>query len=271
MPDDVQPEPGQGTEATGGLYDSYLQTVPDEARPAAEQWFRDTSKGLDAKLQEAAELKKTWEPYQDVRDSLAAYDPQDLQQLIAWHQQVTSSDEAYRTWLQESAKEAGLTVAEEETLAAAEEAGELSRDEVQRLIQEATAERLAPVEQQLSVQESERLTTIEESAINTEFGRISQEIGHELSKDEKAAIVALGMDLAVDAKGEALPMGDASWVQKGFDRYKQITDAGNRTFVEQKMQQPGQSLSAGGTPALKPITSFQDANAAMRERLRQAT
>ena len=65
MPDDVQPQEGQGSEA-GSPFDSYLQSVPAEAKEQAEAWFKDTSKSLNEKLEAAAELKKHWEPYSNI-------------------------------------------------------------------------------------------------------------------------------------------------------------------------------------------------------------
>jgi hypothetical protein len=268
MPDPVQGQEPQGGEDTGGLFDSYLQAVPEDARETVASYLKDAEKNVNSRLSEAAELQKSFGAYKDV--DLSGYDPEDLSQLIAWHQQVTSSDEAYRTWLTEQAQEAGLTPAQEQELAQAEEQGELTREEVQDLIQKTAEERLSPVQEQLSNLEAEKAIDFEAQAIDQAFGAIQSEFKLELSKDQKAVILDLGMPLAVDAKGNELPMGDSSWVRKGFDRWKEITDTGNRTFVEQKAQMPSGSLTAGGTAALKPITSYEDANAAMRERLRQA-
>jgi hypothetical protein len=272
MPEDVQPGTGQGTEDTGSPYDSYLQTVPDEARGAAEQWFRDTSKGLDAKLQEAAELRQTWEPFQQVQDTLTQYDPEQLSQLLAWHQQVTADDGAFKAWITQAAQEAGLTLAEAEAQVEQQvQDGEITPERIQELAQAAAQERIGPIEQQLTQLQSERAVDFEAQAIDQAFAAIQTDTKLELSKEQKAVILDLGMPLAVDAKGQELPMGDASWVKAGFDRWKEITAAGQRAFVEEKAQQPAQALTSGGTPALKPITGWGEANSALRERLRQQT
>jgi hypothetical protein len=269
MPDDVQPDEGQGTEATESPYDSYLQSVPTEARPAAEQWFRDTSKGLDAKLQEAAELRSTLGPYKEV--DLAGYDPETLSQLIAWHQQTTADPDAYRQFIESEATELGITPKEAEEVVAAEESGEITREQIEQQIQQIAEERLNPVQEQLTALQEEKAVDAETQSIDQAFAQIASEFKLELNKDLRAQILDLGMPLAYDAKGNELPMGDASWVRKGFDRLKEITDAGNRTFVEEKVAMPGGALTAGGTAQQKPITSYEDANDALRERLRQAT
>ena len=267
MPDDVQPQEGQGTEGTESPYDSYLQSVPPEAKEAAEQWFRDTSKGLDAKLQEAAQLRNTLGPYKDV--DLSGYDPEDLSQLLAWHQQVTANPDTFKEWLTREAQEAGITPAEEEQLEQAEESGELTREQIQQLIQQTAEERLGPVQAQVTALEEREAVNEESQAIDKAFGEIQNENKLELTKDQRAVILDLGMPLALDEKGNELPMGDSSWVKAGFDRWREIQSAGQRLFVEEKAAQPSGSLTAGGTPQFKPATTFEEANAQMRERLRQ--
>jgi DNA-binding transcriptional MerR regulator len=266
MAEDAQPTEGQGPEVTGSPYDSYLQAVPEEAKEAAEQWFRDTSKGLDAKLQEAAELRNTLGPYKDV--DLSSYDPESLSQLIAWHQQVTGDQDAYKAFIEQEAREMGLTEKEAEEIIAAEQDG-ATPEAVQQLVQQIAEERLAPIEEQFTQLQQEKAVDHEVQAIDQAFAELQTEHKLELSKDQKAMILDLGMPLAYDEKGNELPMGDASWVKAGFDRWEEITTAGARTFVETKAQTPGSALTTGATPALKPITDWKDANDALRERLRQ--
>ncbi len=267
MDDPVQDQESQGGEATGGLFDSYLNAVPDDARETVASYLKDAEKNVNSRLEQAAQLEKSLGPYKDV--DLSGYDPEDLSQLIAWHQQVTASDEAFQAWLREQAEEAGLTPAQEQALETAEQDGELTREEIQQLIQQTAEERLSPVQEQLSALQAEKAVDLEAQAIDQAFAGIQQEFKLELSKDQKAVILDLGMPLAFDKKGEELPMGDSSWVRSGFDRWKEITTAGQKAFVEQKVAQPAGSLTAGGTPAFKPATTFEEANAQLRERMRQ--
>jgi hypothetical protein len=258
MADDAQPVEGQGSEAAGGSpYDSYLQTVPEQAKEAAEQWFRDTSKGLDAKLAEAAELQKTLGPFKEVQ-SLSAYQPQDLQELLAWHQQVTSSPEAYQEWLAVQAQEAGFTKAEAEQLEEAEESGEFSREQIQKLIDERAEQQLSPLQQQVSELAEARLVDSIEQDIKSEWSRLEAESKTTLTESQKAMILDLGLNYE----------GDESWVQYGFDRFKEITAEGAKAFVEDKAAAPRPAMTAGGQEAFKPTTEWSEANQQMRERLR---
>jgi hypothetical protein len=268
MPDDVQPEEGQGGEATGGLFDSYLQTVPEDARDTVASYLKDASKGVEGRLQEAAAFRKTWEPFSQI-EALKDYQPEDLSQLVAWHQSVVSNPDAYKEWLAQAAKEAGLTPAEEKELSTLEEDGELTREEVQKLIQEQAEQRVAPLQERLEQFESQQVHDLEENAIRQVFADIESAEKIKLTEDQKQAICELGMAHVADAKGTELPMGDASWVKAGFDRYRQIVSEGQRAFVDEKVRQPNPPLTPGGAPAAQAPKTFDEASKMALGRLRQ--
>lgn len=259
MPDD--PQPGEGREDAGGEspFDSYLQSVPEQAKDAAEAWFRDTNKGIGSKLQEAAEIKKTWEPYQNALDP-QAYPPEQLSELLAWHKQVTSSDEAFKEWLSGAAKEAGLTQAQEDALEDAEESGELSKEAIQKLVQEKAAEEVGPLRQELTELQNERQINSLEQDIRGRMAELEKEHDQKFSEDQKAVIFDLGKDAPEDA----------DWVKVGYDRYMAIVAAGQKDFVDKKARMPGSPMKGGGgEERLKSPLDFKEAEAQARERMRQ--
>lgn len=258
MPDDAQPAEGQGAEATESPYDSYLQTVPEGAREAAETWFRDTSKGLDAKLQEAAQFRQQWEPYQNV-ELLRSYEPEPLNELLAWHQQVTASPEAFKEWLQNAAREEGLTPAEEQQIA--EEAmldTEITPERIEQLIAEKAAERIAPLEERLQNWEIEKAVDAEDQSIRSEFDRLQSENDVQLTNEQKADIIDLGINHE----------GQGSWIEHGFNRYRSMTSEAQKAFVEEKSNQPAAALTGGGTARLEPTRDWKQAEERTRERFR---
>jgi DNA-binding transcriptional MerR regulator len=268
MPDDLQPDEGQGDAGTPGIFDPYLSAVPEDARESVASYLKDAEKNVNGRLAEAAELQKSLGAYKDV--DLTGYDPETLQQLIAWHQQTTADPEAYKQFIEAEATELGITPKEAEEIVDAEQSGEITREQIQELIQQTAEERLSPVQEQLTAIQEEKAVDVETQSIDQAFSEIARETKLDLTKELRAQILDLGMPLAYDDKGNELPMGDASWVRLGFERLKEITDQGNRTFVEEKVAMPGGALTAGGTAAQKPITSYEDANAALRERLAQS-
>jgi hypothetical protein len=268
MADDVQPQEGQGDETTG-IFDPYIQAVPEEHREAVAGYLKDAEKNVNGRLQEAADLEKRFGSFKDI--DLTAYDPEGLSQLIAWHQQISQDENTFKEWVAATAQEMGLTPKEEDELAEQVEDGELTREQIQQMIQDAASERMNPVQEQLTNIEQEKAIDLEEHAIGKAFEELQKEHSLDLSKEQRETILRLGADYAYNEKGEDLPMGDASWVKQGFEDLQKLLAGAQRDFINEKSGAPQGALSAGGVPQSKPITSFEDANAAMRERLRQQT
>lgn len=258
MPDE-QPVEGQDATASTGLFDSYLQAVPEDARETVASYLKDAEKNVNSRLEKAAELEKTWGPYQNV-DALSQYPPEQLSELLAWHQQVTSSDEAFQQWLSQAAGEAGFTKAETEDLATAEETGELSQAKIEQLIQDRASQQLQPLEQKLSQWEEKQVLNETANEFSSEIARLEKEHG-DFNEEVVKAIIDLGKDYE----------GEGSWVQAGYDRLEKISGDAQRAFVTAKSGQPAGALSAGGLEAFKATTSFKEAEEQLRERLRQTS
>lgn len=267
MADDVQAPEAQGDAGTTGIFDPYLQAVPEDAREYVAGYLKDAEKNVNERISQASELEKKFGAYKDV--DLSPYDPETLNQLVTWHQQVSSDEDAYRQFIEAEAREMGITPQEAEEIEEAVEDGELTREQAQQVAQQVAEERLAPIREELTALQAEKATETEYQAIESAFSQIQVKLGRELSNEEKADILDLGMPLATNDKGEELPMGDASWVIGGFERLEGLHATGSRLFLEQTQKAPAGTLTAGGVPQLKPITDFKDANEALRERLRQ--
>lgn len=262
-----QPQGGEPT-GTPTPLESYLQSVPEDQRAIVEPHLRAHEKNVNGRLQEAAEFRKTWEPFSQI-EALSSYNPEQLSELLAWHQQVSSTPDAFQEWLAQAAKEAGLTPAEKQELTDLEEAGELSREQIEQLIQQQADQRLAPLQQRLEQFEAEQATSQEETAIRQVFGELEAEHKVNLTEEQKEIICDLGMASAVDAQGRELPMGDASWVKKGFERFQAVASEAQRSFVDGKTQQPTAPLTPGGVPATPGPKTFDEARQQAMGRLRQ--
>ena len=56
---------GQGDSgSTPGVFDSYLQTVPEDGRETVANYLKDAERTVNGRLSEAAQLKETWGPYE---------------------------------------------------------------------------------------------------------------------------------------------------------------------------------------------------------------
>ncbi len=255
MADDVQPPEGQGAEPEGGIFAPYLEAVPEEHRATVAGYLKDAEKNVNERISKASEIEKTLGPYKDL--DLSNYPPDQLQELLAWHQQVTATPEAFQTWLSDTAKEAGLTLAEKEEVEDDAIEGDLTRDEVQKLVEERAQERLGPLEQRLDAWEQQQAVDRTEAEIRDNLTGLETEHKLKLSDEQKAMVLDLGMNHEGD-----------DWVKQGFERFREITTQGQRDFVSDKTATPGVPMSAGGVPAASPITDFKAASDMLRERLR---
>lgn len=261
MADDVQVQETQGGEAQeGGLFDTYLQAVPEEARETVTSYLKDAEKNVNSRLQESAEIKKTWEPFQSVQEALSPYaqNPEVLAERLAWLDQVTADESALDNWVREYAKERGLTLGEAEEAIAEEEAqGELSREQVQKLVEEQAQQLIAPLQEQQQELVTLRMTDVEETNINSWFTQLEAKEKKHFDEDEKMAI----MDLGIQEERE-------DWLDYAYDRWQKLGATWQKNFVEDKAGQPQTPISAGGQEAFKATTDWGEANKQMRERFR---
>lgn len=252
MPDDTQV-----VEEPGGLFDSYLEGVPEEHREVVTGFLQDADKNLKGRLEQAAQTEKQWGPYKDV--DLAQYEPEKLNELLAWHRQVTQDEDAYGQWLDEAARQAGYTKEEAENLQEAEAEGELTREQVDKLVAERAAEQVAPIEQRLEAIESEKAIGGIEKEITSTFEAIETQDKVKFDAEQRKIITDLG-------NSDEGP----NWLITGYERYKEIAAAAQRDFVKDKTKQPEPAITTGGAAAFKPTNSWEEAQKAALEMVRNA-
>jgi len=258
MPDDVQPEEGQGDDGAGGLFDSYLSTVPEDGRETVESYLKDASKQVEKVQEEAAGIKKNWEQYEPVKDDLSAYTPEQLSELLAWHREVTSDDEAFKNWVSKTSDELGLSPKEEKQLEDEAEQQDLTPKQVQDLAAQIAEERLGPINERFDNFEKQQAITAEEAKVRDRIQELEAEQKTTYSEQQKAIIFDLGKDSPED-----------DWVGVGHGRYLEIVGASQKDFVDEKSKAPAANLNGGGREQFKPSTDFKVVEAQAKERLRQ--
>lgn len=256
MADDAQPEEGQG-EGGAGLYDSYLQFVPEDRREDALAALKESSSTVDARLREAADIRKTYEPY-----AQAGYGPEEISQLVGWHQEVTSDPEKYREFLKAESEAAGVIPAAERT-PEQDVLAELSPAQITELVQQ----QLAPIEERINSDQEQRLVQEEVRLITGTLETLAAQHGVELDEEDREDILGMGERLQPDA-GRMLVHGE-DWVTPGFDRWLKGRSKAQKVFVDGKAKQPAPAVSAGGVAATQASTSWADVREQARERMRQ--
>lgn len=238
--DAVQPE-GQGG---GGLYDQVLSTVPENVRETVEPILKQWDQQVNPKLQEAAEYRKQWEPYETL--NLNNVPVEELQELLAFRE-IAQNPDQFRDWYQQIGKQFDL-LGEQEAVAEADDpklsALEAQFQELAQWKQEQEMER--------AVQEAERFVQSEIESIRKEH--------KQLTDDDEKLICQLA--LAYDGQ-------DA--IKQGFKDFQALLSRAEKGLFEKKEQDPAAAVSGGlADTAPSPITGFGDARKAAMERLSQS-
>ena len=253
MTDEIQP-----AEQEPGFFDTYLESVPEDwttvpqegsPREIAQSYLKDAEKGVNSKLQEAADLQKRFGDYKDI--DLSVVPPDQLSQVLEFVQQVGSSPEAYQEWLKSEAEAAGLLQQQQQ---AEQEPG--ADPDFEAYLQQRIEQALSPVQQQLGQYGEQQQQQAQaqaqqqmETHIESTLSSLEAENKLQLTDEQQEAVLALG---------EQVESND--WVEQGFQKYQALTGAAQANFVNGKANQPTPALRAGGQAAPAKPKAFGDAS-----------
>lgn len=250
---EVQPE-GQGQQdAHDGLYD--LSSIEDPAiRSEVERIAKDIDRNVNGKLQEAAEYRKGWEPYEQL--GVNELDPDGLGALLQFAEAL--SDE-------ETAREALLQIAETVgvDLAGVDPVGEATEDDpiasVQQELEELRQWRQAQEERELyATVEAEEAQRLE-----AEWAEVEEAHGRPFTDDEKVRLRDLAIRFVADSEQ---PIKDA------YEFITSVAGQAQSDLVDQAPDQPSPAEPGGqASTAVEPVETFEEAERLMRERRQMAS
>lgn len=257
---DVQPtgeNPGasQGGASQNGLYD--LTAVPEHLREAVSPILKDIEGNVTKKLMEAADFRKTWEPYGEL--GITDIDPQELQELLAFRELAQDPDQ-FREWYDQVGSELGYANQDEgqdDLGLGDDDFGMVSKTDVEQMVQERLQEALAPFQQQIQEQQFEQAVQSELETIEKELDALQEEHGD--FDREKVLRLASAYGDEQDA------------IQRGYQDYMDIVSGAQKNLVSDKLAQPSVP-EPGGAPATgsQPVTDFNKARQMAKERIRAA-
>ena len=234
-----------------GLYD--LDSVDPEIREQLTPHLKAIEGNVTKKLQEAAEFRKCWEPYAEL--GLQDVDPAHLQQLLEFAQ-MAQDPEQFGSWWKTG--DLGL---EDLGLEGLEEAGGLTKDEVQELVSKAVQERLNPIESVLQEQQQAQAVEAVNQEISDALAKVEADNAalFEGDAEEKEQVQEAIIRLAYPYSEGDDGMSVEDMIAKGFEDYKSFIAKGEKGLFEQKDGQPAPPEGPGSAVATadKP-TSFDD-------------
>lgn len=254
QPPTVQPE-GQGQPGgSTGLYD--LSTVPEEYRSHVEQVAKEIDRNVNGKLQEYADHRKRWEPFQELglddvgADGIAA--------LLDFAEALSDPD---------NAQQAILTLAENVGVdlgvtPAGGEGGEPGADspEVAALKEQVTA-----LTARLDGRDEAEVASQEKQKLNAEWNSVKEAHKASTGKDITPAEQERLRTLAIRMVDEDEP------IKAAYEFITEVAGAGASQLVEAAPKAPA-AAARPGQPAttVEPPDSFDEAERLMTERRRLA-
>ena len=250
---EVQPGEGQGHEdGYEGLYD--LNAIDDPAvRSEVERIAKDIDRNVNSKLQDAAEYRKGWEPYEHL--GLNQLDPEGLGALLSFADALSDESTAQGA-LMDLAQQVGVDISAQNAEGFDPEASPLSglESEVADLREWKNSQEERELFATVEAEETKRL--------QAEWSEVEERHGKPFSEDEQGRLRDLALKFVADSD---TPISDA------YDFIEGIAGRAQSALVDGAPDQPSPAEPAGqASTSAAPVESFEEAERLYRER-RMAT
>jgi hypothetical protein len=246
-PSAVQPEEGQG-QPTTSLYDEALSSVPEEYREYVEPHFKKWDSTVNPKLQEFAEFRKRYEPYED----LTEYDPDSLRAMIEWSNGLDPEDpDTFREALLSLAASNGID------LLTTEDPDAEPADPVLSKLEELDQWR----QQQEEERERQQFEQEEGTRLLNEWNEVQATHGKDFTEQEAETLRALATKFAAT---EDEP------IKAAYEFITQLRGSAENDLVTKAPKQPAPAEAGGrADTTAKPVDDFDQALKLHLERGRQ--
>jgi hypothetical protein len=225
----VQPTDPSGSgdgQGGNGLYDEILSFAPEETRPDLEQVLKRRDADITRKLQDAADLRKQFEPLAGI-EGLSDVPADELTELLQFRE-LASDQEKFADWWTQIGDELGF-FADGEDGGEGDDVDPHTAQLLQRL--EQLEQRLEPVTEHITRSEQDRRV----QAADEEIGRQLETLHEQHGEFDDDDVLALAYRYADDP--------DA--VTKGFEHYRRIKGGAQGELVDDKLGQPAPANGAG--------------------------
>jgi hypothetical protein len=257
------PEGGAATAESQGseLYREHLANVPEDLHPFVTDTFRKWDAQVTPKLQEAAQLRDRYSPYESI-DGFSDIEPDELAELVTFRNQILGDPEQLKQWVANVGEELGVggDLSRDDWIAMGQSQGWLDGDEglgeeeggfdvdsfKRELLEELRGE-LEPVKQFMGRSESEKAAEQAKQQFSSRLSELEGQHG-ELDDDGRSHVLELARNYLDDDD----PIG------KAFERHLKITGKAEGALVDGKLSQPGGALNGGRPSTEPPKTSWHD-------------
>ena len=231
-------DPGQGQEDYSGLYD--LNSVPTEYRSHVERIAKDIDRNVQAKLREAAEFRKGWEPYESL--GLREYDAESVGSLLQLAQALSDEDSA-REVVHRLAESLGLSIAEAQSIV------DDAEDEDDDPLSDIRGE-LEELREFKASFEFSRAQEAETQRLTQEFAEVEAQHGKPFTDKERDLLVSMAARFGTEDEP----------INAAYALMNEISGAAEKALVSGKAKEPAPAESRGrASTTVKRPDSFDEA------------
>lgn len=255
--DGVQPNQGQGAAGGDSPYGEYLNRIPEDARSEAEaafkQWDADTTK----KFQDAAEYKRSWEPFEQM--GVQKRDPNEVEwamQFVDALQNPTTIKEWYDTYAQQHGLAAQNDQADDQ-----EYLDPSMQSALEKMLQShvgPVASQLAEITQWREAQEQQAREAEAMSNLRSQLDELKSQHGADFNEPMVEKLLP-----------QYIESDPQHAVQRAWEDWQAIRNQIEQQAISGKANQPAGAVSGGTADGSPPdIRTLKDAAAAAIEQLR---
>lgn len=256
--DGVQPDDGQGAEGSpASPYQEWLDRIPEEAREHVEPVFRDWDSNVTRRFQEAAEFRKSWEPYEEL--GVKQRTPEEVQWDLQIAQAARDNPQALREWLDQTY---GPSTPQQQA-----ETLEAYVDPTIQQLEQILTSKLSPLEQRLQAfsqwQEQQEFAQRRAEADRFVEGQMKELEQKHPTEFNRQAIEKLVVQYIQNDPRNAVPRAFADW--------QAIRGQIEKDTLQGKLNQPKPAEGGGMVnAAVDAPKTLAEAGAAALEQIRQA-
>lgn len=245
--DDVQPDEGQGSEASGGgsPWESLLTRFPEDVREDAAAAFREQEANANKRFEEHASFRKQWEPLAET--GVNQLSPEEVSWLVQFRGAL-DDPQTMQQWWEGYAQENGLTPAQQ----AAEQPQTLDDfgsfgdpQQLQSLIDQATGplkQQLEQMQAHMEQQQQQQSLAEANQFVDRQVAELEQK--HGKFDDEDREALALFASKFADSD----PMNA---IKLGYELMTKFTNRAEKQALQAKVNSPSPA-EGGGVPDTSP-------------------
>lgn len=270
------PDEGAGAQTEySGPFAAALQAVPNGA-DAVQAALQDIERKTSQRFQEHADFRKAWEPYEPMREAFGQYQPNEVEQLLAFGQMmldpgkatdIVSDPDAFREMWQAWGDALGYGEQSGEPVETAGEQPGVDGEIATKLNE--LMEWKQQQEQQFAQQTQERQQQEADQAFEQAMQSLASEHPDLFKRgddDQPTPVERAVAGQAAMLISAGQPIGEA--VKAGFELVQQIRGQGQTALVTEKLKQPEPAVKRGGADTQPPkVKSWEDVEARVDQRM----